>query len=406
MHYDAELGFLRESFEKCYLKSRVIDASEPFSAWADLGVRALFYTDDIYSRSFGEMFPEMKDSIIYRYTDALMCCYIFFLLPGETDRILLIGPYLLSDLSEKQVLEGAEKFGLEPRYVQQLKSYYSDIPVLPADSQLFVMLEVFAERIWEGSENYHVENIENEVAGAVSPLFWEKMINGVDDAAFDMQLMEKRYAFENELMQAVSRGQMNKMERLMAGLSKVHMEQRLTDPVREMKNYSIIMNTLLRKAAESGGVHPVHLNSVSSNFARKIELLVSDSAGFELMKDMFRTYCRLVRKHSISEYSPLIQKVIIQIEGDLTADLSLSTLAEKQNVSAGYLSALFKQEVGQTLTEYVNQKRIRQAMHLLENTKLQVQTVAQHCGVVDVHYFSKLFKKAVGKTPKEYRESL
>jgi len=405
MHYDAELRFLRDSFEKCYLKSRIIDASEPFSAWADLGVRALFYTDDIYSRSFSEMLPDMKASVIYKYTDSLMCCYMFLLMPGEQERILLIGPYLLSDLSEQQVLEGAEKFGLEPRYVQQLKSYYSDIPVLPADSQLFVMLEVFAERIWGGSEKYHVENIENESTGAVSPLFWEKMIKGVDDAAFDMQLMEKRYAFENELMQAVAGGQMNKMERLLGGLTKVRMEQRLTDPVREMKNYCIIMNTLLRKAAETGGVHPVHLNSVSSDFARKIELLVSDLGGRELMKDMFRTYCRLVRKHSISRYSPLIQKVVIQIDGDLTADLSLSALAEKQNVSAGYLSALFKQEMGQNLTEYVNEKRIRQAMQLLKSTKLQVQTIAQHCGIVDVHYFSKMFKKAVGKTPKEYRET-
>ena len=406
MRYDAELRFLRDSFEKCYLKSRIIDASEPFSAWADLGVRALFYTDDIYSRSFNEMLPDMKASVIYKYTDSLMCCYMFFLMPGEQERILLIGPYLLSDLSEQQVLEGAEKFGLEPRYVQQLKSYYSDIPILPADSQLFVMLEVFAERIWGGSEKYHVESIENETTGAVSPLFWEKMIKGVDDAAFDMQLMEKRYAFENELMQAVAGGQMNKMERFLGGLTKVRMEQRLTDPVREMKNYCIIMNTLLRKAAETGGVHPVHLNSVSSDFARKIELLVSDLSGRELMKDMFRTYCRLVRKHSISKYSPLIQKVVIQIDGDLTADLSLSALAEKQNVSAGYLSALFKQEIGQNLTEYVNERRIRQAMQLLKSTKLQVQTIAQHCGIVDVHYFSKMFKKAVGKTPKEYRESL
>ncbi len=406
MLYDAELRFLQESFEKCYLKSRIIDGSQPFSAWADLGVRALFYTDDIYTRSFSEMLPDMQPSVIYKYSDSLLCSYMFFLLPGEQERILLIGPYLLSNLSEQQVLEGAEKFGLEPRYVQQLKRYYSDIPVLPADSQLFVMLEVFAERIWGGSENYHVENIENEPSGAVSPLFWEKMINGVDDVTFDMQLMEKRYAFENELMQAVSQGQMNKLERFLSGFSKVNMEQRLTDPVREMKNYCIIMNTLLRKAAESGGVHPVHLNSVSSDFARKIELLVSETGGGELMRDMFRTYCRLVRKHSISKYSPLIQKVIIQVDSDLTADLSLHALAEKQSVSAGYLSALFKQEMGQTLTEYVNEKRIRQAMSLLKTTKLQVQTIAQHCGIVDVHYFSKLFKKAVGKTPKEYRETL
>ena len=77
-----------------------------------------------------------------------------------------------------------------------------------------------------------------------------------------------------------------------------------------------------------------------------------------------------------------------------------------QNVSAGYLSSLFKQETGETLTEHVNRKRVKFAMRLLGTTRLQVQTIAQHCGILDVHYFSKVFKKYAGMTPKEYRNSL
>ena len=44
-------------------------------------------------------------------------------------------------------------------------------------------------------------------------------------------------------------------------------------------------------------------------------------------------------------------------------------------------------------------------MRLLATTKLQIQTIAQHCGILDVHYFSKVFKKSVGVTPKQYRET-
>ena len=77
-----------------------------------------------------------------------------------------------------------------------------------------------------------------------------------------------------------------------------------------------------------------------------------------------------------------------------------------QNISASYLSALFKKETGVTLTEYVNEKRIKYAMQLLATTKIQIQTAAQHSGIDDVHYFTKLFKKYTGKTPKEYRQSI
>ena len=43
------------------------------------------------------------------------------------------------------------------------------------------------------------------------------------------------------------------------------------------------------------------------------------------------------------------------------------------------------------------------AEYLLSSTSLQIQTVALHCGILDVHYFTKLFKKHTGKTPTEFR---
>lgn len=119
---------------------------------------------------------------------------------------------------------------------------------------------------------------------------------------------------------------------------------------------------------------------------------------------MIHMYCFLVKNHSIKGYSPLVQKVIISIDTDLTADLSLNALASRMNVNASYLSTLFKRETGSTLTDYVNEKRIQHGILLLHSTNLQIQTIASYCGIPDVNYFTKLFKKRVGKTPKAYRE--
>ena len=105
-------------------------------------------------------------------------------------------------------------------------------------------------------------------------------------------------------------------------------------------------------------------------------------------------------------YSLVVQRTILLIDSDLSADLSLKTLAENQNISPGYLSTVFRRDTGKTLSEYIRDKRIRHAEHLLATTHLQVQTVALHCGIMDVQYFSKIFKKHTGKTPKAYRESL
>lgn len=407
MIYEAELHFLQAAFEKCHLQTLLINPLEPLDERVDMGLRALLEREEVRNNTLYDVISSIQPGTIYKITDLFLCCYMFLLLPDtEPQTVLLIGPYRSVDLTEHQLLELAEQFGIAPRQIQHLKNYYNGMPVLLEDNPLFAMLDVFGEHIWGGSDKFTVVNINQEHFGAVSPLSAEKMSADPEQTVWNMQAMERRYAHENELMQAIAQGQMHKAERLLAFFSKMSLEQRLTDTVRNVKNYCIIMNTLLRKAAESGGVHPVYLDSVSSDFARKIELLKSASDASAFMNEMIRSYCRLVRKHSIHQYSPPVQKAITYIDSDLTSDLSLSALAAMQNVSAGYLSSLFRQETGQTLTEHVNQKRIKHAMQLLKTTKLQVQTVAQHCGIVDVHYFSKLFKKHVGMTPKEYRESL
>ncbi len=398
MSYEAELSFLLNTFEKCHLQTIMLNPSEPLDKRIEWGVESPETT-------FYDVVSEISPATIYRMTDFLLCCYTFLLLPDrEQPTVLFIGPYLTEGLTNMQIMERAEQLGVPPHNVPELEKYYKSIPVLNEDSGLFVMLDVFGEKIWGGSERFTVVNIEQEPLGGVSPLATEWYEANPKKAVLNMQIMEKRYAYENEMMQAVSQGQIHKAERLLGGFSAISYEERVTDPVRNMKNYSIIMNTLLRKAAENGGVHPVYLDSVSSDFAKRIESLKREEDILALMKEMFRSYCRLVRKHSIRQYSPPVQKAITYIDSDLTADLSLSALASIQNVSAGYLSALFKQETGQTLTEHVNQKRIKHAMQLLKTTQLQIQTIAQYCGIVDVHYFSKMFKKYVGKTPKEYRE--
>ena len=193
---------------------------------------------------------------------------------------------------------------------------------------------------------------------------------------------------------------------MLGNMSYFAIEQRMADPVRNIKNYCIIMNTLLRKAAEQGGVHPLYIDSVSSDFARRIELIGSTTAAGKIMDEMLTSYCRLVKKHALAQYSVPVRKTLACIDADLTGDLSLSALAEMQNISPGYLSTLFKKEVGQTLTDYVNSRRVEQAAAMLRSGTLQVQTVAQYCGIPDVNYFSKLFKRYIGVSPKEFRATL
>lgn len=407
MFYDSELRFLRATLRKCRLQVFLLDPVQPLGDLVSVPSLLLGLNNNP-AKTFYDYVSTVDSKTMYRLTDPLGCRYIFLKLPDTTpENILLIGPYLPMEQSQQQMLECAESLGIAPSQLPLLQKYYQSTTVLPDNSPLLSVIDTFCECIWGGSAHFTSVDINQEDYSTLFPLPGEKNITAEPKPPlWDMQVMEMRYAYENDLMDAVAHGQIHKVELFMSNFSEMAFDRRSNDPVRNMKNYCIIMNTLLRKAAESGGVHPIYLDRLSSSFARKIESVPSENAVLELMSEMFRSYCRLVRKHTTRQFSPPVQKAIICIDSDLTANLTLRALANMQNISAGYLSTLFKRETGQTLTEHVNQKRVKLAMQLLSSTKLQIQTVAQHCGILDIHYFAKIFKNYTGKTPREYRASI
>lgn len=406
MYYETELTFLRETLKKCRIQSAIVDLSTPLGHRKDL-VLHTFVSDRIdMEKPLNALLQNACPSVIYRVRGPLFCRYLFLLLPDmPCDAAFVIGPYLEVPPTQQQILEWAEAAGIQPAEHKELEAYYGSIPILPNTSHLLPMVETFCDRLW-GPDGYTLEDVDQKPVGTQGILPHKKSSSDEKNTLWNMHSMELRYSYENELIDAVSKGHSHKADLLLSNFSSFSFEQRLADPVRNAKNYCIIMNTLLRKAAEKGGVHPMYLDSASSTFAVKIEQINMLEHILPLMQEMFRAYCRLVRKHSMKDYSPPVQKAVAFIDTDLTGNLSLSTISQTLNISSSYLSTLFKKETGQTLTDYISHRRINYAKHLLETTRLQVQTIAQHCGIVDVQYFSKIFKRITGMTPKTYRDCL
>ena len=403
MFYEAELRLLRETFRKCHIQTSIVDPSSLPQGDQEVNLYNPFVDFTGQSPLRQSLIPQIHPETLYRLTDPFECRHLYFLLPeSPKTTILIIGPFLYNVPNKQKIMEWAEGKRISPAQQRQLERYYANIPLLQENSHLFVLVDTFLERLW-GHGNYTTEDIDLNSFGVLSPLAEKKTSSDEQETLWNMEVIEQRYAFENELMDAVSKGQIHKADSLLAGISTFSFEQRSTDPLSNSKNYCIIMNTLLRKSAEKGGVHPLYLDNISSLYAVKIEQLHNVDDVSKLMTEMFRAYCRLVRKHAMKGYSPPVQKALICIDANLADNLSLCSLADDLNISSSYLSTLFKKETGQTVIEYITARRMKQAMHLLETTKLQVQTIAQHCGILDVQYFSKLFKKATGMSPKQYR---
>lgn len=404
LFYSAQLEFFRLVLKNMHIDSRIVSENQKSENEIDGGLRAFLQFDDGLEILFEKPWDKLKGNTVYRATDAFGCSYIFLILPEAREKSALIaGPYAKSEITYQALAEVAEKHSIPSWLFSQLQKYFGNITIT-ADENIMTLCNSLAEVMWGGAEKYAVEEYSLQADKSVESDTVNVLKNKAEDPMLSVQVLEERYAAENRMMQAVSQGNVHTVEQFFGGVSSLVFEQRTDDPVRNMKNYMIIGNTLLRKAAEQGAVHPYYIDSVSTDFAKKIEQANTVAETSALMKNMVRKYCALVRTHSMKNYSPFVQKIVTTVDSDLTADLSLRNFARMLNVNSSYLSVLFKKETGKTLTEYVSQKRIEHAVYLLRTTKLQIQTVAQHCGIYDVNYFAKMFKKITGKTPKEYRE--
>ena len=166
------------------------------------------------------------------------------------------------------------------------------------------------------------------------------------------------------------------------------------------------LNTLFRKAVESRRIHPYYIDQLSSEFGCKIERCPSLKELDPIPLIMIRKYCLLVNNHANDNYTELVSRCMQYIDFHYTEPIALDTLAGQCCVTTTYLSSLFRKETGKTISEYITETRIRNAILLLNTTKLPIQAIANQCRFSDANYFSRTFKKVTGLPPLTYRKNI
>lgn len=101
----------------------------------------------------------------------------------------------------------------------------------------------------------------------------------------------------------------------------------------------------------------------------------------------------------------LMKQVLEFVDEHITEEIDLNLVAQHFHRTAGYISTLFKRYVKGGFSAYLTEKRIKTAKKLLRNKAVSIQEVGELCGYSNSKYFSVVFKKSTGMTPREYRDS-
>ncbi len=180
-----------------------------------------------------------------------------------------------------------------------------------------------------------------------------------------------------------------------------------------------LMTFLQKKSDRSFSLFLIfHLKYVVKSFLEKLDihpdsiphfLEYSDSyASIADVRDQYKTILESTLRArddlKIVKYASFLSDVHKKIEDEyFDENISLESLAKSANVNPSYLSTAYKQRYKKTISKYIIEKRMKKSMELLRTTNLSIADISTSVGYANANYFSVLFKKHVGKTPREYR---
>lgn len=147
---------------------------------------------------------------------------------------------------------------------------------------------------------------------------------------------------------------------------------------------------------------PHTIKSVSNDY------LLKPAHPHDIQKTLIK-YIPLVKRtvpaylEAICEHDDILI-VLEYIENNYHLDIKLDTLSRLVFLSGQYLSRLFKQETGYTITQYITVRRIEKAKKCLIYSRENVMEVSEKCGFTDPNYFARVFKKYEGVTPSQYQQ--
>jgi two-component system response regulator YesN len=136
------------------------------------------------------------------------------------------------------------------------------------------------------------------------------------------------------------------------------------------------------------------------------KIIHSREVFYEKLKALFNAVIEFRDSRTGGRYQSVILKAKEYIDRHYASqDISLHTVASYVGISPNHLSTVFSQERGENFIEYLTRVRIDKAKQLLENTAMKNADIAYEAGFNDPHYFSFIFKKNTGLSPREYRIS-
>ncbi|WP_173915581.1 helix-turn-helix domain-containing protein [Halobacillus sp. Marseille-Q1614] len=309
-----------------------------------------------------------------------------------------VGPYLIHEVGKFQVRKLLVLNGLDFSYEEEAIDYFKQLPVVERKEIMAVERLLKALLPGEADGEYSIAQIPTKEMEV-----YREFKNNQLKSKYSRHLLELNENFnryfkqgDNQALEEYKKLRKSSLFPLGNG-----------DELRSAKNNIITLISKLTRIAIEEGVakteaftlHDFYINHLETKQGikeiEKLEFMVIQ-AFLDVMK----------QKNLTSRVSPLVHRAKNYIFQNLTEEINLKVIADELKVNPNYLSSVFNKDTGISLTKYINEQRIKEAKDLLRETPYSLMEISIILGYNSQSYFTRVFKKQEGVSPKEFREKL
>ncbi len=273
----------------------------------------------------------------------------------------------------------------------------------------------------EDQQTYNLPRMEtgkvNDLAEVASALFssnekpqeMEEVGDFLNSIYKELEILPKHEEYpmklEKKLQEAITQGdEKNAKEYLNRLLGEIFF--RSNGDFSIIKARALELVVLLSRSAIEGGADTEHIFLLNNSFIKEIEKFNTVEKLGVWLSSVINRFVSYVFEFKDIRHSVTLHKIIGYIRSNYMKKITLDDIADFVYMSKSHVSKIFNEEMGVSISVYVNKFRVNRSKTLLRDGSLSIAQIATLTGFENQSYFTKQFKAETGLSPKEFREKI
>ena len=309
---------------------------------------------------------------------------------------IIVGPVLFGKVPEESIQGVANDLQLKIN-TEEMRDYYSSLPIVRKLDFIHISIALYYMLYEQKLDvvDIHQANLTSQIERPDIYLSNERQ----------KDIVKRDLLLEQRLFQCIKEGKIEELNTVRSQLKELDAAiLSKASYLRNIKNLIISGISLATRAAIDGGLNPEIAFALSNLYIQNLEELDNIKDINNLTDTAFFEFTERVQRGKKHRYSKPINMCQNHIYTHLYEDITVPKLAELVKMNPNYLSNMFKKEVGLSIIEYIHHAKVDEAKSLIMYSNQPLSEISSLLNFHDQSYFTKVFKKCTGVTPKQYKK--